>query len=395
MCLFCTVKHKMYKYIVFALASFLFNYSYLAQVKDSLPHKSPKLVFGSNDNPVLQGAKIVSKIDSLLHPEFRIGGYISTYYAHYDDETESDGLVQFPTLAPRNDQFALNMALITLEYKSQYLRGNIGFHYGDVSESTWPKNFKLIQEANAGFKIFKKLWLDAGFFRTHIGIESFQPRENITSSMSIVNFHEPYYFSGAKLTFYAHKKLSLQLNVFNGYSDYSDLNKNKILNFSAFYTPNENISLTYNFLTSDESPTSDVVSHQRYYNDFYISATLNKFTLGFEVNYGLQKNSKKTDSTKTAAMYSGLLVAKCQLQKKFAVYGRVENFSDPDQILSTNLAIGNYINGATVGIEYKPQKTAAFSVEWRGLESDNMIFKQGNKILNQRNEFIVCLDLWF
>jgi hypothetical protein len=383
------------KYLSFLLFFFLFSILCHAQVKDSLLHKSPKLVFGSNDNPVLQGTKIAGTIDSLLHPELKIGGYISSYYAYYDDETENEGLVQFPTLAPRNNQFALNMALITLEYKSKFLRGNIGFHYGDVSESTWPKNFKLIQEANAGFRILEKLWFDAGFFRTHIGIESFQPRENITSSMSIVNFHEPYYFSGAKLTFYVHKTLSLQLNVFNGYSDYSDLNKNKILNFSAFYAPNENISLTYNFLTSDESPTSDVVSHQRYYNDFYISATLNKFILGFEVNYGMQKNSKKTDSTKTATMYSGLLVAKYQLKKKLGFYGRIENFSDPDQILSTNLAIGNYINGATLGVEYKPQKTAALSVEWRGLESDNLIFKQGNKILNQRNEIIVCLDLWF
>ena len=377
---------------------FIANSLLFSQNTDSLTKNRvvlPKILINTDSNLTFNGAKITSEIDNLLHPELKVGGYVSTYFAIYDDETENNGLVQFPTLAPRNNQFALNMALITMEYKSKFLRGNIGLHYGDVAESTWPANFKIIQEANAGFRIHKKLWFDAGFFKTHIGIESFQPRENITSSMSIVNYHEPYYFSGAKLSFYATSKLTVQANVFNGYSDYSDLNKNKIFNFSTVYNLNDNISLTYNFLTSDESPTSEKISHQRFYNDFYVTISKNKFTVGLEANYGTQRNSLKADSTKTASMYSGLIVAKYQFVKKVAVYGRLENFSDPDQILSTNVDIGKYINGTTVGVEYKPQKNAAFSLEWRILESDNLIFKQGNKILNQRNEFIVCLDLWF
>ncbi|MDO9000543.1 MAG: outer membrane beta-barrel protein [Bacteroidota bacterium] len=371
---------------------------FLAQNPDSLLKNNsffPEILLNADTNLTFNGAKITSQVDELTQAELKIGGYISTYYAIYDDEAESKGLVQFPTLAARNNQFALNMGLITMEYKSKFLRGNIGFHYGDVAESTWPANFKLIQEANAGFRIHKKIWFDAGFFKTHVGLESFQPRENITSSMSIVNYHEPYYFSGAKLTFYATSKLSLQANVFNGYSDYSDFNKNKVFNFSAVYSLNQNTSLTYNFLTSDESPTSEKTNHQRVYNNFYLTYSKNKFTLGLEANYGTQKNSLKSDSTKTATMYSGLIVAKYQLVKKTAVYGRVENFSDPDQILSTNVNIGKYINGTTLGVEYKPQKTAALSAEWRILESDNLIFKQGNKTLNQRNEFILCLDLWF
>lgn len=387
----------MKRIIPFLLVLFA-NSCFLAQKVDSLAKKSnysPKISINSDTNLVFNGAKITSQIDSLSHPELKIGGYVSTYYAIYDDDTETNGLVQFPTLAPRNNQFALNMALITLDYKSKFLRGNIGLHYGDVAESTWPANFKIIQEANAGFRIHKKLWFDAGFFKTHIGIESFQPRENITSSMSIVNYHEPYYFSGAKLTFYATSKLSLQANVFNGYSDYSDQNKNKIFNFSTVYNLNDNVSFTYNFLTSDESPTSEKISHQRFYNDFYLTISKNKFTVGIEANYGTQRNSKKADSTKTATMYSGLIVAKYQFHKKIALYGRAENFSDPDQILTTNVNIGKYINGATAGIEFKPQKNAALSAEWRILESDNLIFKQGNKTLNQRNEFILCLDLWF
>ena len=376
------------------IISLLFLKNLSAQELDTTTNKL-KIIFEPDSNLVFSGTAINHHLKKLVYPEIKIGGYVSTYFAWYDDETKSNEFVQFPTLAPRNKQFALNMALLSMEYNSKNTRGNIGLHFGDVSQSIWPENFKFVQEANAGIKIFKKFWLDAGFFKTHIGLESFQPRENITSSMSILSYHEPYFFSGAKLTYLVNDKLTLQANVFNGYSDYSDQNDNKVFGFSTVYTMNDNFTLTYNLLSSDESPTTANKSYQRFYNNFYLLYTKNKVTFGLELNYGTQKNSLKTDTTKTASVYSGLIVAKYQLNSKIATYGRLENFSDKDQILSQTVDIGKYINGTTIGVEYKPQKNAALSAEWRVLQSDKLIFKQGYYNLNQRNEFILCLDLWF
>lgn len=376
------------------IISLLFLKSLSAQELDTTTNKL-KIIFEPDSNLVFSGTAINHHLKKLVYPEIKIGGYVSTYFAWYDDETKSNEFVQFPTLAPRNKQFALNMALLSMEYNSKNTRGNVGLHFGDVSQSIWPENFKFVQEANAGIKFFKKFWLDAGFFKTHIGLESFQPRENITSSMSILSYHEPYFFSGAKLTYLVNDKLTLQANVFNGYSDYSDQNDNKVFGFSTVYTMNNNFTLTYNLLSSDESPTTANKSYQRFYHNFYLLYTKNKVTFGLELNYGTQKNSLKIDTTKTASVYSGLIVAKYQLNSKIATYGRLENFSDKDQILSQTVDIGEYINGTTIGVEYKPQKNAALSAEWRVLQSDKLIFKQGNYNLNQRNEFILCLDLWF
>lgn len=415
--------HKMSKYLSFILFVFLLAASLPAQVKDSLGRSSKKpgaaldfttnpvtstplelpknrpgdveVIFRSGDNLELKGTRIATAIDSLLHPEFRIGGYVSTYYAYYDDDTETNNFVQFPTLAPRKNQFSLNMAVLSMEYKSSSLRSKITLHYGDVPESAWPATFNLIQEANAGFRIYKKLWFDAGFFRTHIGLESFQPRENITSSMSIPNFYDPYFLSGAKLTYLATSKLSLQACIFNGYNEYIDNNKNKALDFSASYNLNDNISFTYNFLTCDETPDAVKTKHQRYYQNFYATFIYKKLIIGLDLNYGLQQHSYKRDTSKTASMKGAVLVGKYDILKKLEIYARGEYFSDPDNILTGDLSIGQYIRGLTLGLQYKPQKTAGISAEWRRLESDNLIFHQGNKILNQRNEFIVCLDLWF
>lgn len=329
-----------------------------------------------------------------MHPELHIGGYISSYFSLNDDDNLPNGFVQFPTLEPRKDQFSLNMALISMNYKSQNMRGNIILHYGDVPESSWPRTFNLIQEANGGFRIFKKLWFDAGFFKTHIGIESFQPRENIASSMSIVNFYDPYFLSGAKLTYLASSKLSLQVNVFNGYNEYLDNNRNKAFGFTSVYNA-KNFSVTYNILTCDESPDSSKIKHQRIMHNAYSKIHYKKFTIGLDANFGTQQNSSKKDSSATAFVYGGLVIVKYQFIKQIASYARVENFSDANQVLSGSLNIGNYIHGTTVGIELIPHKTVSLSAEWRILEADNLIFKQGNKITNQRNEFNLCLDLWF
>lgn len=379
-------------------AFLLINSCVFAQYNDSLAknHKIlKKISFNSDSDMVFNRSRIIFELDSLLHPELHIGGYVSTYYSTNDDDNLSNGFVQFPTLEPRKNQFSLNMALISMIYTSQNFRGNITLHYGDVPESSWPKTFNLIQEANGGFRVYKKLWFDAGFFKTHIGLESFQPRENITTSMSMVNFYEPYFLSGAKLTYYATSKLSLQINVFNGYNEYLDNNKNKAFGFSAGYAVNQHISINYNALTCDETPDGSSTKHQRLYNNLYATFQLKKFTLGIEANYGLQKNSLKTDSTKTASMYSGLIVAKYQVLKTLAPFARVETFNDPNRILTGSLDLGKYIRGTTVGVEYKPQKTVSLNFEWRILEADNLIFRQGNNIVNQRNEFNLCLDLWF
>lgn len=367
----------------------------LAQESDTSRKTHAKVIFNSDDVMELKGTQIAKRIDSLLRPEFRIGGYVSTYYAFYDDESESNGFIQFPTLAPRNDQFSLNMALISMQYKSANLRSNITLHYGDVPASSWPATFNLIQEANAGFKIAKKLWFDAGFFKTHIGLESFQPRENIASSMSIPNFYDPYYLSGAKLTYMPTAKLNLQACIFNGYNEYIDNNKNKALDFSANYNLNDHISFTYNFLTCDETPDNIKTKHRRFYQNFYATFIYNKFTIGVDANYGLQANSYRKDTTQYGKMYAAIIVAKYNIVPKFDVYSRLEYFSDPNRILTGTLNTGQYVKGTTLGFEIKPQKTVGISAEWRILEADNLIFRQKNIILNQRNELIVCLDLWF
>jgi hypothetical protein len=378
------------------ILSALISTNLLMSQNDSLKKISLSIIQLNADTSILFQHKRKDNGLQMVQPKLEIGAYLSTYYGLYTED-EQIGFVKHPTMAARNNQFGLNMAMISLAYQSKTLRSTLSFHYGDIAESTWPAKYNLIQEANAGVELEKKLWLDVGIFRSHIGLESTQPRENITSSMSLANVYEPYFFSGAKLTYNLTSKLSLQLNAFNSFSSIIETNKNKLIGSTIIYSPNKALTFTYNFITGDDTPDSSKVKHQRFYNNFYLTYQKKKWSVGAEFNFGAQNNTKKVDSTNlsNAFMNSSLVVFKHQTFEKIGFYGRVEWFSDVDEMISVGANMGKYTWGTTCGFEYKPLKNVAMSIEGRYLKSEKANFIYNNSLKDNRLEGIFCLDVWF
>jgi hypothetical protein len=112
-----------------------------------------------------------------------------------------DGYEKFPTSAPRSEAFGLNIAQLTAKFAAEKVRGVFTMHYGDIPQSAWSTQFNMIQEANVGIAFGKKIWLDGGFFRTHLGCESIQPRENMNIGVALTTYYEPYFLSGIKLSY--------------------------------------------------------------------------------------------------------------------------------------------------------------------------------------------------
>ena len=90
-----------------------------------------------NDSSVLFQNKKLSSDNNIIEPKLEIGAYLSSYYAFYSEDNSSQ-FVKHATMAARNNQFGLNMAMVSLAYKSKKIRSNITLHYGDIAESTWP-----------------------------------------------------------------------------------------------------------------------------------------------------------------------------------------------------------------------------------------------------------------
>ena len=165
---------------------------------------------------LLPGAKCFSQAnDSTSH--FSLSAYVDAYYASYNDSLGTGSYQQFPSVSPRSNTFGLNTAMLTVQYDAKKVRGIATFHYGDIARSAWSPLFNNIMEAHAGVRLCKKLWLDAGLFRTHFGTEGLLPKENIANSIALNTYYEPYFESGLRLNYIPSDKLSMTLYVLNGY----------------------------------------------------------------------------------------------------------------------------------------------------------------------------------
>ncbi len=334
-------------------------------------------------------------------PALRFTGYLDAYYAIYSDSVTSE-FQKFPTSSPRKNQFGLNMLYLAANYVGKHARANVGLHFGDIASSAWSERFNLIQEANLGIKLHKRIWLDGGFFRTHLGMESIQPRENITQSIAVTTYFEPYFLSGLKFTYLASDKLSLQLSTFNGFNTFVETNRNKAIGASAVYVFNEKSLLSINALYSDESPNSQSYRQPRLYSDAYYVYRGPKVEFGAEANFGIQARSDLQDSTQAALMYSFILAAKYKMGK-VGVYGRAEMFEDSNEMLTGPIENANHqlvgINtvGGTLGTELKPLPNTFLRVESRYLHASDRetIFYRQGRYYHHRWEGIAALGVWF
>jgi hypothetical protein len=371
----------------------------LRKIKIQVSHLGQDLTF--------TGTSAISRSERMAEePRLTIGGYVSAYYAHYSDSMGYNAFQKFPTAAPRSDAFALNLVQLSTKYSSRTVRAIATFHYGDMPASVWSPVYNYLQEVNAGIRIHRKLWLDAGFFRTHIGLESIQPRENITTNLSIVTFNDPYYLAGAKLSFLASDKLVLQVNAFNSYNGFTENNKKKALGFSALYDVNSKLTLAVNTLWNDDASDTAKLALGRLYNDFYMVYKTTDFVFGLEANYGLQQNTQlnsKDPRGHTAQMYSVQAAAKYRMLKKLYVYGKAEYYNDPDEMLSGPILdnrsqyVDLKIAGATLGLEWKPVGNAYLRVESRILKTtdEEEIFRMNGVASDARYEVISELGVWF
>ncbi len=336
--------------------------------------------------------------------QFRLSAYLDAYYARYSDSVGVGNFQKFAAESPKHNELGLNVAQITASYTATKVRATITLHYGDLITSAWSPVYNMIQEANMGIQLHPKLWLDAGFFKTHIGTEALLPKDNIATSISIITLYEPWFQSGAKLTYAPNDKYLFSLHVLNGYNTFVDNNSKKSVGITAFYAPTDKMSFGYYNLVGDEMSDTFKSSHVRFLNNLVVNYQITpqlKALAGFD--YISQQNSQIADATKTASIYSAILTLKYQMHKKMSVYGRFEMMSDADGMLTpviTDAAgklTGVKCTGYTAGFEAKITESSYFRLEGRDLlmDNDQQIFRNDGNMKSSRLECMFNFGIWF
>ena len=335
--------------------------------------------------------------------KLQISGYADAYYALYNDSAGRGNFQKFPSISPVSNNFGLNVAQLSLKYDDKNIRGLVILHYGDIPRSAWVSDFNMIQKAHVGVRIFKDAWIDAGFFRTHFGTEGLFPKENITSSVSVNTYYEPYFESGVRLDYTVNSKWSFDLYVLNGYNIFTDNNKQKSIGILLNYTPDERLNVGYSNYIGDDTPDSVNKCHLRIHQNIFLNFHKNKITLQAGGDFCLQQNSLLKDLNKYANMYSGVASIKYGLSEKFSVYGRAEIFYDPDGFMSSIITdakgklTGYKLFGITSGLEFKPSDNSYIRLEGRNLQmnQDQKIYRRDGMNKNNRGELTVNMGVSF
>lgn len=332
-----------------------------------------------------------------------ISAYTDSYYGFYTNEMKANAFQPYTTVSPRDDRFGLNIAQVGLSYDSDKVRGNVTLHWGDIPKATWSSEFTNVQEANVGVRLTENWWVDAGFFTTHIGTESFLPKNNFLSSTAVATYNEPFFQAGAKLSYEGSEKFYAELWAVNGYNYFLDVNDAKSFGVLFSYSFNDNTSLTYTNLLGRESLNNAPVDQFRNYHNLYLNTQFGEkiyFILGGDL--GTQTNSGLSDSFETAVMYNALATLRYQFNQKWFVTGRAEIFEDSNGFISgvvsteNNELQGLELWGITLGSEYRPTENAYVRAETRYLKVDDKtrIF-EGDYSENARWEVLFTMGFQF
>ncbi|MBN1633427.1 MAG: outer membrane beta-barrel protein, partial [Ignavibacteria bacterium] len=268
---------------------------------------------------------------SKLLKNFRISAGIDFYYAYDNDFDKIER--ELSALSSFRDEMRINLARFSLAYCSDVIRGKISVHYGDIQKYNWETENPNLQEANLGFSPVDKLWIDAGYFITHIGAESF-PSENYFSTFSLPSYYQPFYQSGMKVGYEFSEKFSASLFLLNGYNVIEDNNKNKSFGIQLSYSPAEPLQIVYNNIIGNENPSDEAGQTGMLNNLIFYLYPCQRLETILGLDFGFREKSAPEDFEKSAYSYGAMFSAKFKIHPKFSTAVRGEFYQDIAGIFS-------------------------------------------------------------
>lgn len=323
-------------------------------------------------------------------PRLTLGAYADAYYSWYsngDDVAQQ----QHDCIGAFHNNFGLNVAQFTAAYDSDRLRGVATFHFGDIPAITWAGTYRNVQEANAGVRLANRLWLDVGFFKTHVGTESFLPKDNLMSIISLGTFYGPFYQSGARLSYDTKNDWHFELHAINGYNLHIDDNEYKTFGLLVSKKWSDKVYSSYSGMAGQEN-LGLLDDGYLVYQNVYTNLTFKKLDVQMGIDVAFANEWKRNLGWLPDPLIAGLATVKYHFSDELAVAFRGEIFSDEQSInsrrVNPNVTSNNdsrlsyasranggmTIYGGTFSVEYKPNDQGFLRVESRMLYDPNAPF---------------------
>ncbi|MGI4833522.1 MAG: porin [Janthinobacterium lividum] len=307
-------------------------------------------------------------------------GFVDAYYGFDFDHAGTNNRPGFLYAHNRQNEFAVNNALLGARYDDGRVRGALGLHAGTYVSANYAAEdpvLKHIYEAYAGFRPFRKAWLDAGIFSSHIGFESALSKDNWTLTRSLMAENSPYYEAGVRFTYEVDPKLTLTGLVLNGWQNIRETNQGKALGTQLQWKPSAKLLLNSSTFYGNEQP-QDSLRRRRYFHDFYLTyAATQRLSLALVFDVGKQQSAGHHGYD---TWHTGSVFARLKLAGQWAATLRGEYYNaDRGVIISSRgpaLADARLLaGGASLNFDYAPSPHVLVRVEGRYLRSQNPLFQ--------------------
>lgn len=318
-------------------------------------------------------------------PKVTFGAFVDTYYA-WDFNRPHTFDRAFTTQPARHGEFNINLAYVESNVAGPRYRGHVALQWGTSVQANYlaephigtisgPSVSQFIQEAIAGYQLGPTLWVDAGVFLAHVGLESWISRDNLTYTRSMVADFSPYYESGAKLTWTPSPKATLTTVIVNGWQNISAENSTPGTGLRFDYSPNPKLTVTYDNYFGNSAPDS-VSARLRFYHDVIAQySPTDRWKLAAAYAIGTQSHSTSRDGT--ASWWGTTLIGKYYPRQIIGVVARVESYADPSQVIVvTGVPNAFRTASASLGVDINFRKPILWRTEVRGYRSRDGVWPQ-------------------
>lgn len=305
------------------------------------------------------------------------GLYIDTYYnMTLNGFKDTSNIVPFSANCPVADQIRMNVAALEFAYNAEKVRGKLAIQYGDAPNllaSPSAQFIKTLRQANFGFKITDKLWIDAGYMMNPVGFESTWAVMNRISFVTLGGYFEPGSILGAKLSYRINDKWDGGLIIGNPYSLAYGQNTHMAGQIFINYHPQPNLLVAYSNFFGNQALADAELDNDILYNNLIVKWNLsNSIEVVGQLDVAAQTNSAMPpDTNGIAGMYSGFLQARYQLAEKYSLTGRYEWLNDPHGFLTgVNIPTrrGLSTRGFAFSFEYRPVSLGYVRIAYRFLQ---------------------------
>ncbi|MFN3405054.1 MAG: outer membrane beta-barrel protein [Cytophagaceae bacterium] len=268
----------------------------------------------------------------------------------------------------RNNHVAVNNTLINVNFTDTNFRAAVGFHSGSYAEENYayePVMTRFIFQAQAGIRLYEKIWLDAGVFPSYIGFESALSIENPTLTRSLTAENSPYYFSGARITRES-DKLTLGVYLLNGWQRIVNDNNELALGTHIKYSLNKNWSVNSGSFIGKTGV--DSLKSLRLFHDLYVAGNINdKLKLWILSDIGFQENWQTENYE---SWWGSTFVVQYLFNPTFRTSARYEYFSDENySVITTGSSLPFRISGLSLNLDFFRTENICFRIEGKYYQS--------------------------